>query len=744
MMMKKSWIKVFTAAVTLCLTAVGCSKETEITPEQEFKDNFLAMVMGGKQVDTLQDWSTSTGLSVKISVDYGNDMQYRVYILPTTAIYDASACYLGMARLKSGESKTITVCRPAHDALLYAACFDSDGHAVCKAFPAKASGSEVVFNGQQPETKIHVQQPTGGIGERWSVPIMEMPDLSDYTTGPFTEVSSMDAEPVGDDRLRLCISDEYTGYLPSLGIRGNMSVFVTGTWTLSFNQRVSNGNVIVVGSGGKVIIPEGMTLSATPSASGTTGQIYILSGGEVTGEGTLEYNTGSDTYNYNAGTITANKIHLKGCSLYNSGTLGEETDSPTAVVCEANADVGQGVLINRGYAWLDQISGDHLSLWNASSMVVNQEVVLSESTRLDDWSYLQCPSLVLNGSAEGDKIVYMGNGATIETTDITIDNFGVWGPVGNNFSANALLKVDNCNGCVTTAGEAGTFLLDHVELILPEDFPVDYDLDEITDNNRLFYYWLNACDGRLINDNNYHWTLVGNKDALVWNSSISANACGDNSRQTCTYSTSASYSTNYLSKGSTTAPEPNGLYYGFETLQESAKDFDYNDVVLRVGVPVDNGDGRYVSNVLLMCVGNTIKTNVVYNGSDLGEEVHSAIGVASDKVANVSTITRVFTKLGEISFPDGNARIDQLPFSLRTEDSSGNTKLQETTGEVPLYLVINGSSDRRWFWAKDGINIGVAYPQFSTWASNMHLAIDWYAAQNAVSGKVITWTRDEE
>ena len=743
MMKKKSWIKVLTAAVALCLTAVGCTKESGSTPEQEFKENFIALVMGGKQVDTLQDWSTSTGLSVKISVDFGNSMEYRVYILPTPALYDASACHLGMARLNSGESKTITVCRPAHSALLYAACFDSNGHAVCKAFPAKASGSEVVFSGKQPETKINVQQSAGGQDDRWSVPIMQMPDLSDYITGPFVEASSMDAEPEGDDRLRLSISDEYTGYLPSLGIRGNMSVYVTGTWKLSFNQRVSNGNVIVVGSGGKVVIPEGMTLSAKPSASGTTGQIYVLSGGKITGEGALEYNTGSDTYNYNAGIISSKEIRLNGCGLYNSGTLGVETDSPTSVVCEANTTGGEGVLINCGGAWLDQISGDNLSLRNASSMQVNNEVVLSESSRLDDYSYLQCPSLVLNGSAEGDKIVYMGNAATIEATDITIDNFGVWGPVGNNFTANALLKVDNCNGCVTTEGQAGTYLLDHVELILPETFPVDYDPELITDNNRLFYYWLNACEGRLINENNYRWTLVGNKDALVWNDDISANVCGDDSRQTCTYSTSASFTTTYLPKSSTSAPEPNSVYYAFETMQSSVKDYDYNDVVLRVGVPVDNGDGNYISNVVLMCVGNTMKTNVVYNGQDFGEEVHSVIGVASDKTANVNTINRVFSKLGQISFPDGNVRIDQLPFSLRTEDSNGNTKLQEM-GEIPLYFIINGSSDCRWFWAKEGVNIGVAYPQFSTWASNMHTAINWYAAENAVDGKVITWTSADE
>ena len=743
MMKKKSWIKVLTAAVALCLTAVGCTKESGSTPEQEFKENFIALVMGGKQVDSLQDWSTSTGLSVKISVDYGNSMEYRVYILPTPALYDATATHLGMARLNSGESKTITVCRPAHDALLYAACFDSDGHAVCKAFPAKASGSEVVFSGKQLEERIYPVQPTGGLDDRWSVPIMQMPDLSDYITGPFVEASSMDAEPEGDDRLRLSISDDYTGYLPSLGIRGNMSVYVTGTWTLSFNQRVSNGNVIVVGSGGKVIIPEGMTLSATPSASGTTGQIYVLPGGKITGEGTLGYNTGSNTYNYNAGTITANEIRLNGCGLYNSGILGEGTDSPTSVACVTNVDGRKGELINRGTAWLNQIDGDMLSLLNANYMKVENELTLSESSRLDDWSYLQCNSLVLNGSAEGDKVVYMGNAATIETTDITIDNFGVWGPTGSSFFANALLKVDNCNGCITTEGQAGTYLLDHVELILPEDFPVEYDLDVITDNNRLFYFWLNACEGRIINDNNYRWALVGDKDALVWDDAISPNACGDDARQTCTYSTSASFNTTYLTKSFSTVPEPNAVFYAFETMQGSVKDYDYNDVVLRVGVPVDNGDGNYVSNILVMCVGNTMKTNVVYNGQDLGGEVHSVIGVASDKKANVSSINRVFSKLGEISFPDGNISIDKLPFSLRTEDSNGNTKLQET-GETPLYLVINGSTDRRWFWPVEGANIGVAYPQFSTWASNMHTAIEWYAAQNAVASKVVTWGKSDE
>ena len=280
-MMKISRIKVL-AAVAICLTAASCSEESNDI-EQELRDNFKALVMGGREVDSLQDWSTASGLDVKIAVDYGNTSVYKVYILPSPALYDSEAAYLGMVQVNSGESKTITISRPTDNALLYAACYDSEGHAVCKPFTAKASGTEVIFSGRIPQSAVSSN--SSSTGDRWSIPKLEFPDVSDYTTGPFVDVSTLVGEPEGNDRLRLSVSNDYTGYLPSLGIRGNMSVYVTGTWTLSFNQRVSNGNAIVVGSGGRIIIPKGMKLSASPLGNGGTGYIYVQPGGEITGEG---------------------------------------------------------------------------------------------------------------------------------------------------------------------------------------------------------------------------------------------------------------------------------------------------------------------------------------------------------------------------------------------------------------------------------------------------------------------------
>lgn len=739
-MMKISRIKVL-AAVAICLTAASCSEESNDI-EQELRDNFKALVMGGREVDSLQDWSTASGLDVKIAVDYGNTSVYKVYILPSPALYDSEAAYLGMARVNSGESKTITISRPADNALLYAACYDSYGHAVCKPFTAKASGTEVIFSGRIPQSAVSSN--SSSTGDRWSIPKLELPDVSDYTTGPFVEASTLVGEPEGSDRLRLSISNDYTGYLPSLGIRGNMGVYVTGTWTLSFNQRVSNGNVIVVGSGGRIIIPKGMKLSASPFGNGGTGYIYVQPGGEITGEGAVEYATGSGTYCYNAGVISASEIRINGCSFYNSGILGNENSTPTSISCLANDEGSEGVFINRGGAWLTEIMGDNLSLQNATYLNVQNQMTLGASSRLDDGSYTYTPSLVLNGSSEGGRVVYMGNGAILEADTISIDNFGVWGPDGEHFTANAVLKVDNCDACTTTDGVAGTYLLDHVELVLPASFPVSYDSHHLTANNLLLYSWMNACEARLINDNNYRWTQVGNKDALVWNESISDCCCGDVSRQTCTYGTSPSVSSTFLKKAVSAVPVSNAVYYGFETIEGTLKDYDYNDVVLRVTVPVDRGDGTYVSNVQVMCVGNTIKTNVLYNGEPFGDEVHSVIGAQVTKTANVnSAITRVFAKLGEITFSSGNVRIDQLRFSLKTVDGDGNIKTLET-GDTPLYIVINGISDRRWFWPAEGINIGVAYPQFSLWASDMHTNLNWYNPANAISTKVVSWTSADE
>ena len=760
MMKRMNWIKCVVAA-SLCLTATSCKKDTGSTPEEEFVDNFKALVMGSKEIDSHQDWNTVGNANVNITVDYGNDAEYTVYISQSPLIFDTNAVYIGMAKLKSGESKTISIARPANSPLLYAACYDANGHAVSKPFPVKEGTSELSFTGKSP-SQAYAFTPT--IGNNWSVPVRELPDLSAYTSG--TLVNPTDEVELDDEHeVHFQVNSDFTGFIPSLGTFAKKSVYVTATWTLTFNQQVLRDNVLIVGAGGKIVVPEEFKLTTCPVADENTGLIYVLPGGEITGDGVVEFATNSGTFSYNGGTITAKNINLYGCTLYNSGTIGKIDVTETSMACFVDNSGIPCTLSNIGNTFLEEITGDNFSIENAGYLKVNGGLVLNSSSKMDDGSYTECASLTLNGDTNGENVLYMGNAAYLNCLgDISIDNYGVQGPSGSEFKANAILQFNNCTYCATTDGVAGTYLLDHVELILPSNFPTIFDdgainvyegdkrgvgIGKLQDtfsgyqNLRMLFYWMNGCEGRSLDVANYQWKLLEEKYCFVGTDAATAANGIDASRQTCTYSTSPSYNSNrFRSQSTGSTPSIGCIYYLFETLESSTKDFDYNDVVLRVSTPIDQGDGTYYANVQIMCVGNKVKTTVYYNGVEFGEEVHAAIGTAVTTPVNNTTVNRVFRKLGEITFNDGNCRIDKLNLALNVENEKGEATLEQqptSLGVAPLYIVVNGDRVGKWFWPIESNNIGIAYPEFSNWGSNVQVAIDWYDSSNAVSSKIVSY-----
>ncbi len=759
-MMKKSyWIKCV-AAVALCITAASCSKIDGTSKTQEFTQDFNALVMGGKDIDPTQDWSTVGNIQVKINVDFDNEQTYRVYILQAPPVLMSNAAFIGMALVKSGESKTISVAKPANCGLLYAACYDASGHAMCQPFQAKATGTEISFNGKSPV--LSETFPTSS-GNAWSVDFPNMPNLSAYTTGAMVEASDAEKMEIGDEKLHIKITTPYAGFVPSLGLKPNKSVYVTNAWELSFNQQVAYGNVIVVGEGGTLIVPRMFTLSTAPSDEEANGLIYVLPGGKIMGEGTVEFVTAEGTFCYNAGTITAKTIQINGGTLYNAGTIGNP-ENPTSSITSEEELADNSLLVNGPNATiaLQDVDSEELNIENAGYLKTSGNLVLNKSMKCDDGSYIECASLTLNGKSDGSCVLYLGNAACVNCLgNISIDNFGVWGPSGDAFTANAIFKVKNCTSCTTTEGVKGTYLLDHVELVLPSTFPTVFTTNAINvwagtikgvgigslqpafvgyHNLRMFYYWMNGYEGKMLNPDNYQWDTSNKKLNLVWNNSLPTGASGiDASNQTCTYSTSASYDYAHFDKGTNAIPEAGGIFYAFETAVNSLRDFDYNDVVLFVNTPADDGNG-YTSLIQVMAVGNTTKTLVLYNGEPIGTEVHMAAGGIPTAAINTTSITRSFRGLERISV-EATTKIDQLPFTIMCEDSEGNTTISKPSTdytEAPLYLVVNGDKQGKWFWPKEGVNIGVAYPQFSTWASNVQSYIDWYDKLNA-SSKVITY-----
>ena len=124
------------------------------------------------------------------------------------------------------------------------------------------------------------------------------------------------------------------------------------------------------------------------------------------------------------------------------------------------------------------------------------------------------------------------------------------------------------------------------------------------------------------------------------------------------------------------------------------------------------------------------------------EEIHAAMGIEVSTTINTTSVSRSFRKMGDLTFNSADIRIDKLDFSLQTEKADGTPILEEqpsTVGKAPLFLVINGDTKGKWYWPKEGMNIGVAYPDFSKWASNLQTCIDWYDISNANGVNIISY-----
>lgn len=761
MMRKKCFIGIL-VALCVCYIATSCHKNDfgELARE-EFSKNFKAVVMGDNTIDPMQDWSTVASIPVEVSMDFGDYQLRTIYIYQTPPLLDEEAAYIGMVKLSSGETKTISVIKPAQAGLLYAACYDEVGHAVCKSFVAKSSGSKVFFGNHTASSR------TATTGNNWSVPVLSMPNLTKYTTGNLVAPEAVNPDLPDDAELHIGIKSDYMGIIPSLMTRRNLSIYITGTWTLTFDQRLQNGNVIVVGKGGKIEIPKEFKLTTSPIvSSGTPGVIYILPGGEITGEGALELSSAASEHHHNSGTINVQDLSINGGILYNDGTIGRTNDPITSLSGENSENKDAGIFINQGYAYFSQAGGNALAIQNAAHIQVTDRIILSRNSQMDDGAYIECGALTLNGESESGSVLFMGNQSYLNCLGyITVNNYGVWGPSGSAYKSNAIFKINNCNYCHTTEESASTYMLDHVELVLPADYPTIFDdgvlqewggdikyygIGTLSNTSsgkysvQLLYDWFNGYGGKMIDVSNYQWTIDdNNKYNFLWASSQEPRAASiDESRQTCTYSLGPSYTvfgSDYdtyqatFSKSYESDPITNYIYYAFE-IADNNHDFNYNDVVFRIPTPTDNNDGTFSAIAEITAVGTNLSTTVqIKKGEDLdpedfGKEVHLAIGTTS--TANISSMNRNFRALDTLTFNSPDFKLDKQNFSLYIVNSN-NAENQFSGAEhiiegAPSYIVVSGNHAGKWFWPNNKMNIGLSYPRFNIWGSNATAATDWY------------------
>ena len=680
MMRKKCFIGIM-VALFVCFIATSCTKK-DSSAQEELTENFVALVMGGQSIDPNHTWSTASNKSITVSVNLDAGIDYTVYFFSINPAVNADAQYIGMTSLTTGETKTVTISVPDNVSTIYAACYSPEGQAIC----LPVNGSEINFSGKFSSESA---EPAPTIGNNWSVPSINVPSTSMYTSGDLVTPDNIDPEAPSDKELHILIDKEYTGILPALNSHTNLSVYVTGTWNLTFDQHFVKSNVLVVGKGGKVVIPEGFKLSnGGQDGTSATGAIIVLPGGEIAGGGTVEATADASSF-YNGGSISVKEILLTGGTLYNAGNIGSNT-----LRGEPNNKGDEGQFINYATAGVSQTSGSALSILNAGTIGVTNTLTLSGASRMDDGSIITCSSVSLQGDGSSNTVLYMGNSAYLNCSgSIAINNYGVWGPSGSNYKSNALFRANGCNLCTTTAGNANTFMLDHIQLLLPTSFQ----------GSELIGTWINGGGDGISSD-----------------------------RKTC-----------FFGMEDPTIPEKSCMFYCFEFRgSNSIRDFDYNDLVLRVNTPKDNGDGTFTSSVDVVAIGSDMSISVFYNNEEFGTEAHLAMGIATKSAINTSSYTRQPRRLGDLQFTSDNIDLGRLPFSLQVQNSNGgeiDTYIQKGNNEAPLFIAINGDNEGKWFWPREGSNIGLAYLLFSAWANNQHTATNWYYSNNTSSSHIIRW-----
>lgn len=782
--MKKKYLMNSMGVLALGLMMGSCSKEVELNATDYTANAEKAL---GVTIDPNQNWKTTvnTDINVSVNLDYGAD--YTVYISVKEPLINEKASFIGRATITSGQTVTMTVARPIAAALLYAACYDKNNHAICKSFPVKMSGTSVSFG---ENTTSNAARRAASTGNRWSVTTQAMPDLSAYTMGNLYEmdksfntngttvVNQGDGSPV-----KLKISNVYNGTIARIQSYAGQSVYVTGTWGINEEQRVTGGSVVVVGPTGTINIgSKGKLVTNANNEAGTTGMIYVMPGGKITGEGTLEFANGTETFCHNDGTIDVANININGGVLYNSGTIGSQSGTKPALIGPAGTTDSPSKLINMGTAYLSSVGGAGMSVENACSMYVTGLLQLGKSSKMDDGSYIECGSLELAGSNNGGIVLYMGNAAYMNCNgSLNVNNFGVWGPDSNNGGTinRAIFKINGCSYCnYTPGGDASYYMVDNVELIIPIPFfddgvknfytggvagqLISYHADYY--KALLFYGWFNGLACRGIDTNNLESTMV--KDwyndennvyhpavyAYTFKSGITQTTFGDDSRATCIYGSSPSYSVakdeTGCGGGFVSVPDitPTPTIYTFAFEDTFMGDYDMNDVVLRVWEDPDDAEKVHVK---LMATGAGMDLYVGYNSNLIfgGNEVHDLLGgtrgkflntgdTSNDKFQDGEPIEREYVKSASETIPD-------LDFWIKAGDNEihvgSNNPIWQTEkvgqSSAPFGIVAEGE----WEWPTEWTCIVDAYSSFKDFARSPATYSNWYE-QSPASGTTYQMT----
>lgn len=766
------------AVLALGLVVASCNKMDfdqdayQKAKEAESRQKFINNVMGGQDIDPNQTWSTTK--SVSITVTPQKDGILKIYAANpigniVAPLYTTTAV--------AGKETTFTVTRPADVEMLYATVLNEDG----------LIADLLAFNATEASVTVDMTDDTTtrSISRR-------APQVPTYTTFGTTNPIPVPAAPTDlptSANANIKIENNTT---TEWGYDGK-TVFIAENVTLTITQQWGKaGSKVYMSKGSKIVNTSGtlcMSGSYIYNDGGTIeGGLLLDNNSVIWNKGTIDTKDANINYQndnsliYNSGMITANNFTVgqKG-TLWNEGTV---TCTGTLKGNNSSSQIYNGSGHNMTAARLE-LNNNSQYLWNDGTLTITGAIYSTNNATCINNGTLNAQSF--DGSAgisflnRTDKTVNISGGTTITNANSLWVNDGIYNTGTFLVQAGNSQVFNNCRLNVTgkfTMGnnDGSRFVLQGDASVVCDSF--DWNGDNYffmgggsllkvaktlksnnTNSDKGFFnttseyavisakaittdnpngQWRAWYEGKIYVDTDEHFALIKINDGQS-NMKLADGALLTGKQGTAPVEWEESTCRPEY-KGKKKDPDPvMYYYYAFEDLG-AIGDFDFNDVVLRVSAP-NNGE----LTVQLCAAGGTLESQVIYNEQPLGTEVHKAFGVelggGNSDMVNTGYTKHDFVTLGTVTV-DNSADMKNLPFGIVVKGNDGKsvkvTNEVDHKGTAPLMIMVSGYPEGdnagKWFWAKERVNISVAYPQFGAWGADVQTNQNWY--QNYVDGSV--------
>ena len=735
--MKKGLFSKAISMMAMGLVVASCGNDsieydptlTQAQEEAKSAQSFVQKIMNGQGIDSEQNFNTAVAAKVDVNIQL-TDESCNVYLFTEDPLSVEAPAYLAKAANVNSDV-TLHFAKPQNCNTLYAAAYTNNGGVRVAAFDMKDTEGNVTIKAASDNSQTASKPNRERRKAAAAFAFPAAPADADFVTAvpadvkPYKEVGQW-GYPSGVSYVDETVSE--------VNIWGNWDGTKTSGGTLYIKGRFAptkfyiapNSNIYLC-EGAEFILPEGGNGSENLQGGCN---FYIPSGAKIVTSGHLVLNNGLRIYN--RGSIEAAKVSVNNTSvLYNEGELKDNG--------ELSVENSNSVIVNDGTITATRLhtaGSGHVQNNYLMTISGNTDIDSNNNTWVNNGTYTTENFFYTAGSCdvinncrltvnelfkinlgdtdangfrndtgagvvtksflmEGPAYIHQGAGAIFKveedaTMKATKAYYGIYGPDNGDYAVfqakNIIAGAENQGYLVTYGGRLGVASDTHFAQGYSGTYP----------------YYEQGANVVMAS------TQTGLSAELV---KIDATEC----------------SPGYNGGVTPPVPTPSYCYYAYEDLG-TYDDFDFNDVVLRVSSPDENG----TSTIELLATGGTLETYVRLNGVQIGGEVHAELGkpdVDNDgeyTMINHQTVdTSLFKVIGKA---ENVTDPSDLPLTILVKKTNGiSTEVgAKDKGKAPLMLRASGNEEGKWFWATERTNINDAYELFPTWAGNHALATDWY------------------